>query len=525
MAVSAIGYKIREQRRRLGITQAAMARKLGISASYLNLIEANKRAVGGQLLSRLAAELTLSVDALTGEAERRLSHDLGELPTDPLLRGIDPDPRVADELVARYPDWARAVLTLYRAYLENNQAVTMLSDRLNRDPLLQESVHRMLTHITSIRSSAEILQEVEDLEPDERRRFQNTIHSESAALSDAAQRLVGHFELAETRNPSIAAAEEVDDFIIGHRNFFPELEQAAGELRRELDALGRRNLDGALVEFLQARFRIRVEHATPDETAASGFKNQCRFENGERRLMMLGHAPNTTRRFQMMRTAAEHCFGDLLAASCDDHRLSSTASRGRAAHALAAYIAGAALLPYDEFLDDAESHRYDVEILRQRYDASFEQIAHRLITLRQPGSEGVPFAFLRVDPSGHISKRFPLHALPLPRYGHVCPLWSVFSAFQTPFRVIRQLSEFPGGRRFLMISRTVTKRSGAFHAQSVMFAIMLACDTLHADRTVYSEGLDFDAPGTAVAVGPTCRLCDRQGCQQRQQPAITATAA
>ena len=38
-----VGRRIRRLRRQLGITQTAMADDLGISSSYLNLIEANQR--------------------------------------------------------------------------------------------------------------------------------------------------------------------------------------------------------------------------------------------------------------------------------------------------------------------------------------------------------------------------------------------------------------------------------------------------------------------------------------------------
>lgn len=521
MSTSAIGYRIRERRRSLGVTQASMARKLGISASYLNLIESNKRALGGELLGRLAALLDLEIDVLTGEVERRLSDDLRELPTDSRLRHIDLAPEEAEELVARYPDWARAMLTLYRAYLDNNQTVAMLSDRLNRDPLLQESVHRILTHITSIRSSAEILNDIDDLEPPTRRRFEATIHSQSAALSEAAQHLVSYFEQGEMENRSMAANEEVDDFIIAHRNYFPVLEEAASDLAATLASLGRRNLDGSLLEFLQKRHGIEVETSPYEDNKTTEFKNQCRFDPNSKRLFFVANAPATTRRFQMLRVAAEQSYRSLLDSSCDDPRLSSADARRRARRALASYIAGATFLPYEQFLDNAEDCRYDIEILRQRFDAGYEQICHRLVSLRDPRAEGIPFAFLRADPSGHISKRFPMFGFPLPRYGHACPLWNVFTAFQTPFRVVRQLSEFPSGRRFLMISRTVTKRSAAFHEQPVMFAVMLACDTLHADRTIYSEGADFDASGTPVRVGSTCRLCSRVNCQQRQEQAIS----
>ena len=45
-----IGIRISSRRKALGIGQAELARRAGISPSYLNLIEANKRDVGGALL-------------------------------------------------------------------------------------------------------------------------------------------------------------------------------------------------------------------------------------------------------------------------------------------------------------------------------------------------------------------------------------------------------------------------------------------------------------------------------------------
>jgi transcriptional regulator with XRE-family HTH domain len=63
-----IGPKIRERRIALGITQSSLAHKLGISASYLNLIESNKRNIAGALLKRISDALNLSIESLDGAA-------------------------------------------------------------------------------------------------------------------------------------------------------------------------------------------------------------------------------------------------------------------------------------------------------------------------------------------------------------------------------------------------------------------------------------------------------------------------
>ena len=48
-----VGHKLRRLRKELGISQALMAEELGISASYLNLLENNMRPVTVQLLFKL----------------------------------------------------------------------------------------------------------------------------------------------------------------------------------------------------------------------------------------------------------------------------------------------------------------------------------------------------------------------------------------------------------------------------------------------------------------------------------------
>src|SRR5690606_30466987 len=185
------------------------------------------------------------------------------------------------------------------------------------------------------------------------------------------------------------------------------------------------------------------------------------------------------------RLAAELGWRDLLERELEHPRLASEPARQQAFRALASYMAGALLLPYDRFHADALAVRYDVEILRQRYGASFEQVCHRLVTLRRPGCEGLPFGFLRSNPAGFTTKRFPLPGLPLARYGHACPLWAIYGCFQTPGRVVRQLAALPDGSRYLFVARTVTRQPATFREQPFLHAVMLACDALQADRTVY----------------------------------------
>ena len=65
-----MGTRIRQQRREFGMTQSALAKQVGISASYLNLIEWNKRPIAGGLLRKIADALNLATDDLDGTVAR-----------------------------------------------------------------------------------------------------------------------------------------------------------------------------------------------------------------------------------------------------------------------------------------------------------------------------------------------------------------------------------------------------------------------------------------------------------------------
>ena len=77
-----------------------------------------------------------------------------------------------------------------------------------------------------------------------------------------------------------------------------------------------------------------------------------------------------------------------------------------------------------------------------------------------------------------------------------------------------------GGQRHFFIARTVEKASPGYPMPRHTLSLMLACDALHADRTVYAAGLDVTSAAPAVPVGPNCRLCARRDCAYRQEAPI-----
>ena len=511
-----IGPRIRDRRHELGITQVGLAAKLGISPSYLNLIEGNKRSIAGTLLRRIAQELGLGIEDLDGAAERRLISDLGEIAGEPWLASLALDAGSGSDLASRHNGWARALIALHRAWRDRDQTVMALSDRLSQDPFLGDAVHDLLTRVAAIRSSSEILAAVDDLAADDQRRFAAIVGDESARLADVAQALAAFFDKGHAGARPAMPVEAVDDFLLDRNNHFPALEDVAQAFRAALrvDDCDER----ALLEYLRRAHAIDVQPRAPASARAA----TTALDAQARTLSVDRGAPATTRRFELARIAAElfHGGAPILAEIDASPLLAAPAARRRASRVLSSYVAGAIVLPYEPFHAAAVQARYDVEQLAQRFGASFEQVCHRLTTLRRPGAEGIPFGLVRVDAAGFVTKRFPLPHLLLPRYGNACPIWPLYGAFQMPGSIVRQLAEFPTGDRFLFVARTVEKSRPSFAMPRRLMAVMLACDALHGDRTIYGDGMDLASSAPATPVGANCRSCGRRECAYREEDPI-----
>lgn len=126
------GPRIRRVRNSLGLTQTAMAEELGISPSYLNLIERNQRPLTVQLLLKLASVYKLDLEELRGQAGGSVSA-LKEVFADPLLAGELPADQEIVELSEAAPNAAGAMVKLYRAYRESLDRLSDLSDVLARE--------------------------------------------------------------------------------------------------------------------------------------------------------------------------------------------------------------------------------------------------------------------------------------------------------------------------------------------------------------------------------------------------------
>ena len=162
-----------------------------------------------------------------------------------------------------------------------------------------------------------------------------------------------------------------------------------------------------------------------------------------------------------------------------------------ARNVLSSYFAAALIMPYAPFLKACEEYRYDIERIARRFDASFEQVCHRMTTMQRPGAQGVPLHLVRTDIAGNISKRFSLSGIHIPRHSGACPRWNVYSAFLQPGRINIQISQMPDGQAYFCIARSLAKGGHRHNAQQRHLSIGLGCHISHAKRLIYSDGIDL----------------------------------
>ena len=207
------GTRIRERRMALSRRQADLARAVGISPAYLNLIEHNRRPVSAELVERLAAELEVPADELAeGREEVRIAA-LREAAIHPAAAGSVPELDQVAEFLARFPGWAALLIAHARRAGALERQLVDLSDRMTQDPYMLTTMHEVLSAVTAVRSTAAILVEEDEIAPEWRQRFHANLHQDSQRLSLTAQSLVAYLDSFEAEGNAATPQEEVEAWL------------------------------------------------------------------------------------------------------------------------------------------------------------------------------------------------------------------------------------------------------------------------------------------------------------------------
>lgn len=460
-----MGVRLRRLREERGMTQAALARALEISPSYLNQIEQNQRPLTVTVLLKISALFGVDMQRFSDAEETHLVADLRELAPRLLeLQPSDEDGGISiteiKELVANMPSVARALVGLHNRWLQANEQLEAVRQRW---------------------------------EDGER----------------------GEAELYPLSTPE--AHEEVRDYFFAQSNHIAALDDAAEAFAAQVQLPAGAAAVQALVEQLQQRHGVQVAWRKLDVNANVPVRQ---YDVANKVLNLDAQLSAGRQAFQLATQFALLEVDSLLNSLTRSAPFHDAQSAPLLRIGLANYYAGALLLPYSDFLQNAQRYRYDIEALSQHYGVGFETICHRLSTLQRSHSRGIPFFFIRVDRAGNISKRQSATHFHFSKIGGTCPLWNVYEAFAQPGKIVVQLAAMPDGRRYLWVARTVTSSAKGWGKPGKTFAVALGCDVAHAQDWVYSQGLNLHDPNAAAPIGMGCKVCERQGCRQRAFPPI-----
>ena len=154
MAKLIAGHQVRRMRRGAGLSQAAMAERLGISSSYLNLIERNQRPLTAAVLVRLSESFDFDPRALAAGAPGGGAEAIRRRLADPLFADLEIDRAELEEWLAGAPGGAEAFA---RAYDRGGGPATAQPGETDPITSVRREIERWRNHFPDLDAQAETL--------------------------------------------------------------------------------------------------------------------------------------------------------------------------------------------------------------------------------------------------------------------------------------------------------------------------------------------------------------------------------
>ena len=197
-----IGPKIKAFRRQLGLQANKLSEEIGISPSYLNLIESGKRKIDGDLLLKVCEKLKIQLSDLTTKSDLNLANNISELLDDQLFEDLDILGPEVQDLVNTNPKIARALIKLGDNFKQKD--------------------HEMINKVENLSG-----------------------------------------KIIDKRKASFPG-EVISDFLQENKNYFPKLEEFANEAFNKVQKNNRTRYI-ALCEYLKSEYSITVKDVIPEE--------------------------------------------------------------------------------------------------------------------------------------------------------------------------------------------------------------------------------------------------------------------
>ena len=479
------GPRVRRLRGELGLTQTAMAARLEISPSYLNLIERNQRPLTAQMLLRLASTFDVDIRQLQPAGEGGSVAALKEVFADPLLDGeLASDGELLD-LSEGSPNAALAMVKLYRAYREQQGRLADLSR------LVEQGATGL--DLGTARPPLETVRAAFEAAPWCFPALERVAGRIVADLPDAMGRMAALYALLREAHHIHVQVLPVETMPVWRKRF--------DRHSRRLFLSERLTRPQRALLLAQELVTLRADAVLDEEVAL---------------MKIEGEAARRLARMELSRYAA-------LAVLMPYERFRTTAER--VAHDPAVLAA---------------RFESDFALVAERLVSLQDRSEGR--------RAGLPFFAIEVDQAGTVLRRIGAKGFPAAVFGGECPKLALHAAFATPGEVIAERVEVPDATVFLTLSRTVDGPHAGAGERPRRTAILLGLEDVHAGavtRASRQRGEGKRVPITVdgardlaslvaqarllpdpaltppLPIGPACRLCERLDCTARSAPPLT----
>ena len=280
-----IGSKIRKVRRSKGLSQSELSKNLGISASYLNLLESGRRTITVPLLIKTGNELGMSLKDLTLESNKRILSDVMEVLSNELFEDLDITNHETTEFISSNPNIAKAMLTL------NDSYKSLREDMQNR------------LEVMEVESSIK--------------------------------------ERKSTRLP----VEIVSDFLQENKNYFDSIERKAESIRNKIYfEEGHRTIGHSLIQYLLNEHNTKTKVVSTEEDE----KSIKKFDENNKILFLSEMLTYSARNFHLAYQIAYFDAHEIINRIIKDNKIHSEEVISLLKISLLNYFAAALLMPYDD---------------------------------------------------------------------------------------------------------------------------------------------------------------------------------
>ena len=368
-----VGTRIREERRKQGRKQTDLAKDVNISPAYLNLIEHNKRQIAGELLSALSKSLGISRDFLSETLSTQTIERIQQAIRTLGISNVELDR--LDEFITMFPGFAKLLDRQIAESQTQLDQVAILSDQLEHDVVLRETLHIMLSNITAIRSSAEILLTHGNIPVETRSKFNQNIFTETKRLARNTSHLLDRLDTDVA--PQSPNASHPDGHPAHYQQPHPMAD--ATPATDDQDCFGR---------HIPA---LETGTTTIDAVITSYFTS---------------------------------------ASALPPSRYARITAWAKT------YQQVAAMLPLEQVWDSRHDHQFSPFALADVTGAPVDATMFRLAHLPTDTGDWPSFGYLEVDNSAGVLSRHELPALRLPHRSGACPRWPIYRAFSCPGQAI-----------------------------------------------------------------------------------------